>query len=347
MKKVKIGDLNIGNSFFDSLRADYPGFDTWLQRKAGEDAYIIEQDQGELDGFLYLKRESGPLVDVSPSRPDLDRLKVGTLKINPHGTRLGERFIKKALDIAIYGACKEVYVTILPKHRVLMDLFGRYGFVREATKQSAAGEELVLVKPLPAARHDILANYPFVSRSSRKFLLSLKPEWHSRLLPDSILRTEDPHEIVTDISHTNSIHKVYLTSMGDTSQLRRGDVLAIYRTTDQPGNAHYRSVVTSLCTVEEVQTLSDFPTLQSFIDYCIDYSVFTEPELVDFYRTRRFKTIFRFTYNYALPKRPNRAFMIEELGMPTDTYWGFFELGPRIFYSIFTKGQGNESLIVD
>ncbi len=347
MNRVRIRDLSITDPFFDSLRTDYPGFNDWLLRKFDESAYIIEREGGGLDGFLYLKRESGRLEDVQPARPELERLKIGTLKINPHGTRLGERFIKKALDVAVFEQCKEVYVTVFAKHQALVELFSRYGFQREAVKTSVAGEELVLVKPLPSRVHDILKNYPFISRRSRKFLLSLKPQWHTRLLPDSILNTEDPLEIVADISHTNSIHKVYLTSMAGTNNLRAGDVLAIYRTTDQEGNAHHRSVVTSLCTIEEVKSIFDFPTLEAFMQYCVDYSVFSEQELMELYRHKRYRTILKFTYNYAFPKRPNRAALLEDLGMIGDAYWGFMELDQNIFTSIFQKGNGNESLIVD
>jgi len=41
--------------------------------------------------------------------------------------------------------------------------------------------------------------------------------------------TESP-DIVKDVSHTNSIHKIYLTKMQGTEQLKRGDLLVIYRT---------------------------------------------------------------------------------------------------------------------
>ena len=93
----RFAEVNLSQPFFDSLKADYVEFPNWFARKANEMAYVFRNDRGEIDGFLYLKREDGPLVDVEPHLPPANRLKVGTLKINAHGTRLGERFVKKGI----------------------------------------------------------------------------------------------------------------------------------------------------------------------------------------------------------------------------------------------------------
>ncbi|MCZ2221993.1 hypothetical protein NUW87_11590, partial [Corynebacterium pilbarense] len=47
---------------------------------------------------------------------------------------------------------------------------------------------------------------------------------------DSILKNEDPVLLIKDTSHTNSIHKIYLTAMEGTDRLKTGDTLVIYRT---------------------------------------------------------------------------------------------------------------------
>jgi len=123
-----VSSVDVSNTFFDSLRADYPQFDEWLQGKANEKAYISKADDGaEIDGFLYLKTENGAVNDVEPTLPVAKRLKIGTLKVNPHGTRLGERLMKKIFDHAIELNVDEIYVTVLPKHTKLIELFARYG----------------------------------------------------------------------------------------------------------------------------------------------------------------------------------------------------------------------------
>ena len=60
----------------------------------------------------------------------------------------------------------------------------------------------------------------------------------------------------------------------DVSQLRRGDIIVIYRTKDDKIPAHYRSVVTSICVVEEVRTKKDFKSFAEYLSYCQPYSVF-------------------------------------------------------------------------
>ncbi|MCB9508176.1 MAG: hypothetical protein H6708_27615 [Kofleriaceae bacterium] len=118
------GRVDVSDPFFDSLRADYPGFNEWFARKASEPAYVFRGDGGGIDGFLYLKLEGGSVDDVQPALPTAKRLKIGTLKVNPHGTRLGERLVKKVFDHAIEAAVDEVYVTVFPRHTKLVDTGG-------------------------------------------------------------------------------------------------------------------------------------------------------------------------------------------------------------------------------
>lgn len=89
--------INLNDSFFDSLKESYTEFNNWFNRKAeeGATAYVQSDSTNNIVGFLYLKIERGTLDDVEPTRPNKRRLKVGTFKVNPHGTRFGERFVKK------------------------------------------------------------------------------------------------------------------------------------------------------------------------------------------------------------------------------------------------------------
>ena len=101
--------------------------------------------------------------------------------------------------------------------------------------------------------NDQLKDYPLISlKDKRKFLLSIYPKYHTKLFPDSILNNEESYKynLVKDVSYTNSIHKIYICFMPDVASLRKGDLIAIYRTNDYQGPARYRSVVTSICEVE-------------------------------------------------------------------------------------------------
>lgn len=345
LELAHVGSVPIDDPFFDSLRDDYEGFDTWLAKKATEPAYVFRDDSGAVDGFLYLKIEEGSVSDVRPPLHDARRLKVGTLKVNPHGTRLGERLVKKVFDHAVAANVDEIYVTVFPKHQKLVDLLSRYGFTKIAEKPGARGTEDVMARSLRHATGDVVLDYPLINGAGRKFLLSLYPKWHTRLLPDSKLHTESP-DIVQDVSHTNSIHKVYLAGMKGLEQLRRGDLLLIYRTGDGKGPAHYRAVATSICTVEEVRDISSFANVDDLLEYCAPYSVFTEPELRDFWTNRKYPTLIRFTYNAALKRRLTRSELLEHGVIDANAYAGFAQLTDAGFKTVVTRGELHASLVV-
>ena len=135
--------------------------------------------------------------------------------------------------------------------------------------------------------------------------------------------------------------------MQDVANIKRHDILIIYRTSDKQGPAHYRSVATSLCVVEDVRDIYSFPTEQDFIKYCARYSVFTEAELRSFYKSKKYPHIISFTYNLALPKRINRAKLIEDVGLNPQAYWGVLKLTDREFDDIIKLGAVDESIIVN
>ena len=119
-------DIDLADPFFDSLKGDYPPFAEWFATKADKTAFTFRGATGALDGFLFLKREDGEVTDVTPPLPAARRLKIGTFKVNPHGTRLGERFMKRAFDTAADGKADALYVTVFEKHEALVQLFIRY-----------------------------------------------------------------------------------------------------------------------------------------------------------------------------------------------------------------------------
>ncbi|MDQ7738082.1 N-acetyltransferase [Prevotella corporis] len=341
----RFNEIDLSDSFFESLKSDYPGFEDWFRKKDAEEVLVQYADEG-LQAFLYLKDESGLTPEgINPPLPAKKWLKVGTFKIDAHRTRLGERFIKKIMDFAIYGKYESIYVTIFPKQGPLIKMLQKYGFEEQAKK----GDELVLVKDLSILKGDILRDYPLMSiKNRRKYILSIYPKYHTRLFPDSILRTEKNvrEELIKDVSYTNSIHKIYLCFMPQTAELRHGDLLAIYRTSDGLGPAKYRSVVTSICQVEEIRTKDEFNDVNDFIDYTNSYSIFDPNELRRwFYKPN--VVVIRMTYNIALNKRVTRGFLIDEIGISSSLYWGFFQLTDDQFNSILEKGEIDENLIVD
>lgn len=341
------GQINLADVFFDSLRQDYLGFDEWFQRKSlqGERAYVLYEKNGQLLGFLYLKIEEGEAEGVEPTLAKLRRVKIGTFKIDAHGTRLGQRFIKKMFDWALQNCADELYVTVFEKHAGLISLFERYGFMKCGTKSSLSGEEQVYLKKISNVVGDIVRDYPVINRPKRFFVLSIFPVYHTKLFPDSKVATEAP-SVIEDLSHTNSIHKIYLCNMRGVENLQPNDVIVIYRTKDG-GPAYYTSVATSICVVEEIKSIYDFRSEQEFLDYALPYSVFDAAELKELWQRKKYPKIVRFSYNVSLNRRPNLKALIEDVGIDGAQYLGFFPLSRRQFDRIRGLGLVNESIVVD
>jgi hypothetical protein len=345
LQKRKFGDVDLHDSFFDSLKGDYKEFESWFQGKAEEEAYLIYGEPG-IEGFMYLKPEDGPVTDVDPALPSARRIKIGTLKIDAHGTLLGERLIKKALDHTIAEKATDLYLTVFPRHRSLINMLQEYGFVKTGTKTTRNGEEWVLVKSLSTVRGILKKDYPLiVHKDHAKFILSIYPEWHTKLFPDSILENET-FDIVQDISYTNSIQKTYVCFM-DLSVLKSGDIIIIYRTRDKHGPAWYRSVVTSVCTIEEVYNKTMFADSKEYIDYTEKFSVFNKDELLGWWNRGDDLYVLKMLYNAAFSKRLIRRDLVESIGLDADAYWGFMSISDEDFLSILQNGGIDEHLIVD
>lgn len=347
LKYCTFSEVDIADPFFNSLRGDYgEKFDAWFARKAAEMAYVFYKRKGEIDGFLYLKIEEGEVTDVEPPLPRGRHLKVGTLKINPHGTRLGERFVKKIFDHAIFSEVNDIYVTVYRKHDALIDLLKRYGFDEHGKKPGASEDELVLIRKMNDTSGDVLRDYPYILPDhGSQFLLAIYPEYHTNFLPDSKLHNEAP-DILKDVSHTNSIHKIYISGIAATGKLNKGDILVMYRTRDGKGPAWYRSVATSICVVEEVRKIKSFSTRADFNKYVRPYSVFT-PEQLGVYFQKKQYTVIKFTYNAALARRIIRGDLIEKIGLGAKTRWDFLRLTRKQFDEIVIAGELNANFIVN
>ncbi|MBY3125545.1 N-acetyltransferase [Rhizobium laguerreae] len=343
LRPTKFKDVDLSDKFFDSLKAQYQEFSDWFLKKAAEPVYVIDDDGGKgIRGFLYIKVETGEIIDVQPPLPAKRRLKVGTLKVNAKGTKLGERIIKRIFDHAILEDVSEIYVTVFDTHASLINLFKRYGFEQKGVKTTPNGEELVLLRSFETLANDIVKDYPLMQTSGKsKWLLAIKPEFHTDLLPDSILKTED-RASEADVPHTNSIHKVYIAGLS-LNRMKRGDLVVIYRTTDIQGKAYYRSVATSVCVVEETYARKYFKDADAFVAFAKDHSVFGEQQLRDRYADGKPLYIAKLTYNAAFVKRPNRGALLD-IGITTQPKWDLRALSDAQFSSILELGKVDASL---
>jgi hypothetical protein len=345
IKIRKFRELNITDPFFDSLRSSYSEFNSWFGKKADESAFVVFDDANCIQAFLYVKIESGPVIDITPILNVTRSLKVGTFKVNAHGTKLGERFVKIISDMTLSQGVRHAYVTVFPEHEALIGILIEFGFSKWGTKQSKNGSEDVFVKDMTKPTGDILYDYPVVdTRNRKKWLLAIYPEFHSILFPDSILNNENP-SIIRDVDFTNSIHKVYLGHMVSFPEFTPGDCVVIYKcnSSQKVASAWYTSVATSLCVVEEVRPKRSFTCAEDMIRYCNRYSVFNEQMLHRKYNEQKKTELhtIKMTYNIAFPKRPNLKSLVEQakLPEPANAYYGLLPLDDAQFKKIMELGH--------
>lgn len=342
----KISEIDINDVFFDSLKKDYIGFENWFSKKAtaGEEAYIFK-DNG-IQGFLYLKEEVDSDDSIIPCFDCKRRLKVGTFKINAHGTKLGERFVKIIIDEMFKNAYEEAYVTIFNKHENLINLLGKYGFIYHGEKHSKSGVENVYMKNKNSLSNNIFKDYPIIdARNKNKFLLAIYPQYHTKMFPDSKLVTERNFQM-RDISVTNSIEKIYLSGISKLCEYKKGDIVVIYRTADQGKIAKYSSVATTICVIDEIKNINSFKNYYEFENYCIKYSVFEKSELERFWRTKKYPFLIKFLYNIALDKRITRDKLINEVGLDENARWAILDINDSEFEGILNLGEVDNNFII-
>ena len=346
VQKLKFGRINLNDDFFTSLKEDYIGFDKWFIKKFDEEAYItVNSNNGLLLSFLYLKVEDNDEVysDIVPVFTSKKRLKVGTFKVINNGFRLGERFMKIIFDNALKNNVDEIYVTIFDKRdeqKRLIDLLEIWGFVLWGTKKN----ELVYVRDFKKKTDKNLLKqcYPFISRNNKNFIVPIYPDYHTELLPDSILNTESPEEFIEDFPHRNGVNKVYV-SRALLPHPEEGDILIFYRT-----GGYFKSVISTIGVVQEAKY--DFESEEDFVLYCRKSSVFPEDQLRAMWNYSQTKPfVLKFLYVYSFPHRINMKELIDlqVLSGVNDAPRGFKQITKEQFNNILQATKSDESFIID
>lgn len=354
VQKMYFGEINLHDSFFDSFRVDYNGFDNWFKHKSDETSYVCFQDN-VLSAFLFLKKEQEDenYSDIHPPFTPKKRLKVGTFKVSSNGYKLGERFLKIIFDNALKQKASEIYVTIFDhtsEQKRLISLLEEWGFKYHGIKITKNGEEKVytkdFVKGLPINLNAPKLTYPFVSSDCDIYVVPIYQAYHTDLFPDSILKTESPKEFVENEPYRNALSKIYI-SRSKERNLKSGDLIVFYRTGD-PGNAIHTGVVTTVGIVESV--VIDIKDENHFIALCRKRSVFTDTELSTHWNYNPYNKpthliqrpfIVNFLYSYSFSKRPNLKWLNDNGVIPDikDMPRGFRKISRDDFNKILTYSQ--------
>ncbi len=311
VKKADFDEVDINDVFFDSFRQDYGEFDTWFKKKFDNVCYVCYSDNS-LTAFLYIKVEDRDenYLEITPTFERKKRLKIGTLKVTSNGYKIGERFLKIIFDNAIKYKVEEIYVTVFekrPEQLQLIDMLKEWGFVKHGIKTTKNGNEIVLVRPfgktLPVNINDPKLTYPFFSKETNKYIIRIKPEYHTELFPDSINTKEDKGKYTENEPHRNRIGKVYISHSKERN-INPGDIIVIYRIGESAPKKH-TSTVTSICIVEEV--ITNFKSYDAFFQTCNRRTMIKKIELEQnwwnkYKPYRPFVIKFLYAYSFPTPK---------------------------------------------
>lgn len=261
---VKAYRVQPSAAIFDSLRADYAGFDEWWRDKVvhGDRDVIVLGEPTQPAGIAVLKPE-----DDNPYGLAGDVLKICTFKIDDEYQQVkrGEVLLRATVQYARAAGSTQVYLEALPDKTDLLGWLTRFGFSHLAGAQAPHGQ-LVMFKrltppagepPLSPLNHQ-LAYGPGSVRLLHAHAVPIQARWHHLLFPDA-----DPQGDLFAGSEAcgNAIRKAYLCH-AVSRKVAPGDALVFFRTST---NNAGRSVFTTLGVVEQTLASTDPEELVRFV----------------------------------------------------------------------------------
>ena len=293
-------DVNVNDVFFDSLKADYPGFGEWFKKKGleNEEALVFNDDEG-IGAFLYLKDENEPLILTDRTVPASPRIKIGTLRLAERfrGLRLGEG----ALGISLWrwqkSDVREIYVTIFNKHELLIKLFEKFGF--SCVGQNSKGEYVYLKSKDDLDYADPYKSFPFINPDFKKAgMIPVQELYHDKLFIHSkLMRSNKQNE---EFTAGNGVTKVFIATPYATTSYSQGEPIVIYRIFDGDGKI-YKSVVTSFCTITDIEVIKNKyisnVSLSQFVQKAGNKTVYSEDELKKIYNNNKNVLMIEMLYN--------------------------------------------------
>jgi hypothetical protein len=302
-ESAKFSDIDINDSFFDSLKKDYPGFEKWFARKSVANTPVnVLKSNGRINDFLYLKydeSESIPLTDkILDPQP---RIKIGTLKISAQGIRLGEGAIGIALWRWFESSENQIYVTVFPKHKTLITLFEKFGF-SIIGKKSDTGEYVMLRDKRNLDFSDPYKPFPYINpQFTQGGLLVVNEDFHDKLFPYSELKNTKQYEneILTDVAG-NGITKMYISG-GYEDSYQENEPVLIYRKSLAATGRGYKSVITSVATIvkktvvkQNNETILSIDEVKKMLG---NKTILNDAELKQYF-AKSTVTIYQLVYNY-------------------------------------------------
>jgi hypothetical protein len=241
---LPVSSISMEDPLFESLVQDYRTFVDWWKKIArkGRKAWVFRRNGG-IGAILILKIEDEQ-IDSAPLIPQKRRLKICTLKVTSTGNKIGELFIKIAIDFSRQNNIDELYLTTFVKDdNLLIELIENYGFYRVAKKMSTEEEiyikklipdKAILNNPVISITATLKKYYPsfFDGPDVKKFVIPIRPEYCNKIFVGTAAEQLPLRGIDRDtITERNTIKKAYL-SRSTIKKMSPGDILLFYRSHD-------------------------------------------------------------------------------------------------------------------
>lgn len=285
-EQKRFSEIDLNDSFFDSLKKDYPEFSDWYRKKAVEArSALVFSDENGLGAFVSLKEENETIPLVNGMLPLKNRLKISTMRLAERyrGQRLGEGALGLCLWEWQKCEAEEIYLTVFDKHDDLIQQLERFGFICVGT--NLKGERVYLRSKVSINYSTPYMAFPFIDPSvvGGRYLV-INQDYHDTLFPYSELKGERQEQL--NIAAANGISKVYIGNPPIVHH-QSGELVFIYRKYTGSGKKGYKSCLTSFGVVEKVQKIKESGrALVSFATFCVSVgnkSMFTERELQEKY----------------------------------------------------------------
>lgn len=233
IKKEKCYNVDVNNSLFDTLRADYKGFDDWFRKKCSEahrDCLTVREN-GQLIGICIYKFE-----EVCYSMTGTI-LKICTFKLSRSGNKLGELLLKNLFDYCYYSDVDWIYVTSFEKNYICQ-FFEKFGFRKYSDKKEDTGELIYRKKLHPDS--DSLEESPlayhiqfgprYFREDRQSFLIPIHSNYYGLLFPETMNVNEFLFpELHYENGYSNTIQKAYICK-SNTRRLEPGSIIFFYIT---------------------------------------------------------------------------------------------------------------------
>lgn len=281
----KFSEIDLEDAFFDSLKTNYPGFESWFSRlSASNSTALVFEDELGLGAFIALKNDECEDIQLQGTvLPAKKRIKIRTFRIAERYRRLriGEGAIGLLLWKWVQSDAEEIYVTVFDNQKPLISQLEKFGFTLAGINTN--GENVYIKSRCSIDFSDPYKSFPFIKDGfDYAGYIIIDDQYHDSMFAYSELANSATLQTKISSSVSNGLSKIYV-GQAPRPNHHIGEPVLVYRKYTQGNGKRYRSCVTSFCIVTDViQAKSNNNFLMTFEElkqHIGNKSVFNENEL--------------------------------------------------------------------